>query len=73
MSGIILREVRSTNDKGLIGITETGEEVLLSEPKPNVAPTINLDFIVNSSNGEYFQVHPLNSQVVAFNVYKRRI
>ena len=32
---VLLKDVKSTNDKGLLGITETGEEILLSEPYPN--------------------------------------
>lgn len=34
--GIKLRQVESTNDKGLVGVTEAGEEVPLSAPKPNI-------------------------------------
>jgi hypothetical protein len=33
--GHLLRNVISTNDKGLIGITTKGEEVALSAPKSN--------------------------------------
>ena len=36
--GTILQEIRSTDDKGLIGITEKGEEVPLSAPTPIYSP-----------------------------------
>lgn len=36
MPGKILTKVLSTNDKGLIGTTEDGEEVALSEPNPQM-------------------------------------
>lgn len=32
--GILLKRVLSTNNKGLIGITESGEKVTLSKPTP---------------------------------------
>ncbi len=36
MVGIVLREVRSTKDKGLIGIAEGGMEIPLSAPEPGM-------------------------------------
>lgn len=35
---VLLTEVKSTSDKGLIGITEKGEEIPLSSPFPRSLP-----------------------------------
>lgn len=73
----LLNEVLSTNDKGLIGFTETGEEVFLSAPKPL---TINYSeinsFLRTLPENTYAQISErtknLTEEIVVCNPYTRR-
>ena len=73
----LLKEVKSTNDKGLVGITEAGEEVALSAPKPG-AWILSKDELIKKVDDKFY-IHfgdeiggAYASKTITYNLYTRR-
>lgn len=78
--GKLLVDVLSTEDRGLIGFTENGEEISLSAPNAKCCVEKDMELIIkNSSDNLYFhfkkEEYPLvacRENFLAYNFYTER-